>query len=188
MTQQYNNILERINVFITIVLGSDNLFSQLLLKDSDINSLVAKGVTFNQDVHHSNSESFLYEFRNNSLFEQKTIYISNSNTLVRTFEIIFIKRSCEDSLDITSKAQKSRIIVNKIFVHPSPPRNKLEEWIRSLNSEIVPGGFLYRYSFTRSLFNSHLNFTEEEIESALKKVTSVEIVDNQLIFTVDNRG
>jgi hypothetical protein len=185
---QYNSILERINAFITTILGGDNLSSQLLLKDSDVNCLVSKGVTFNQDTYHSNNESFLYSFRNNRLFEQKTIYLSDSKTLMRTFEIIFIKRSCEDSLDITSKAQELRIIVNKIFVHPSPPRNKLEEWIRNRNSGIVPGGFLYRYSFTRSLFNSDLNFTEEEIESALKKITSVEIVDDELIFIVDNHG
>jgi hypothetical protein len=183
---QYNSILEKINAFITAILGDDNLSSQLLLKDSDMNCLVSKEITFNQETYHSNNESFLYSLQNNRLFEQKTIYLADSKTLVRSFEIIFIKRSCEDPLDITSKDQKLRIIVNKIFVHPSPPKNKLEEWIRSRNSKIVPGGFFCRYSFTRSLFNSDLDFTEEEIESALKKITSVEIVDNQLIFTADD--
>jgi hypothetical protein len=81
---------------------------------------------------------------------------------------------------------RPKILINKLFVHPSPPKNKLQEWIRNRKSDIVPGGFIYRYSFTQRLFNSDLDFTQEQIEYALRKVTSVEIVDNQLIFTADN--
>jgi hypothetical protein len=182
----YNTLLKRVNTFVANVLTDKSLSPHLSLTDRDINYLVCKGIDLST-YQSSNEESFLYSFDNNSLFEQKTIVIWSDKALVKTFEIIFIESSCKDLLDTNSESPRSRILVNKLFVHPTPPKNKLEEWIRNRKSEVVPGGFLYRYSFTQSLFNSDLDFTEEQIENALKKVTVVKIIDNQLIFYA-NRG
>jgi hypothetical protein len=184
---EYTSILKKVNAFILNVLNDENPSPQLSFTEHDINLLACNQGKSNKD-RASDDEHLVYSFENNRLFEEKSTYVwmlFKYKIIARKFEIVFIKRQVKDLLDREDESPRSRIIVNKLFINIKPPKDKLEEWLRNLKSDIVPGGFLYRYSFTKLLFNSDLDFTGEQIENALKKVTSVAIVEDRLIFYVN---
>jgi hypothetical protein len=183
--EEYSHALEKLNCFMLQIL--ENLECRLSITSNDINCLVYKGLTPVKPYYLTSKTGLLfYYFELNRLFKRKMSYAGPDGVYSVKDEILFVQKiPYATSETIFTEPE---IFVREDFVYPDLPLNNLEVRLREKESKLIKGAFIYRSLFIRSLFNSDLNFTEEEIVNALKKVTSVEIVDNQLIFTADDRG
>jgi hypothetical protein len=177
--EEYNCILKKLIFFVSQTL--ENKMSSLSVTSDNINCLVCKGLTPVKPYSLMIGRGLLfYYFEGNILFEIQMSYGGTSRIYSTKNKILFIlKYTCPYSERIFNEPE---ICVMQDFIYPTPPSGRLEEWIRKKESEVVPIGRIYRSPIIRNLFNSDLDFSEEEIVNALKKVTSVEIVDNQLVF------
>lgn len=182
---EYNNTVEKLVVFMSQIANKKEC--RLSLNGNDINCLVYNGLTPIKPYHLKSKNGLLfYYFEFNRFFKQEMSYAGPDGVYLGTNEIFFAKKVPYATSDQTFI--EPEIFVREDFVYLELPKSNLEEWFREKESKLIKGAFIYKSPFIRSLFNSNLNFTEEEIVNALKKVTSVEIVDNQLIFTADDRG
>jgi hypothetical protein len=184
--EEYCCILKKLNFFVKQILEGVNCI--VSINGNDINGLIYKGLTPIKPYHLKSQIGLLfYFFENNRLFKRKMDYVGPDGVSYIKEEILFVLKIPYSTSKQTFA--KSEIFVREDFVYLASPSNLFEEWIRKKESTgSIKGAFIYRSRFIHSLFNSDLNFTEEEIVNALKKITSVEIVDNQLIFTADNCG
>jgi hypothetical protein len=161
----------------------DNENCNIAITENDINSLVYKGEIPVKPYCLKDKVGLLfYYFEENRLFKKSMYYAGPGGVYSIKEEILFIPKIPYATKEGTFTEPK--IFVREEFVYPAPPSNKLEEWIRNkeLNNGSIKGAFMYRSQFIISLFNSDLNFTKEEMTEALEKITSVKIVNNQLIF------
>jgi hypothetical protein len=184
--EEYQCILRKITLFIEQILKDVNC--TILINGDNINCLIYKGLTPVKPYQLKTKIGLLfYCFEENRLFKKKMDFVGPGGVYSIKEEVLFVPKIPYSTSEKTFTDPE--IFVKEDFLYPNPPSNKLEEWIREKESNgSIKGAFIYRSPFIRSLFNSDLNFAEEEIVDALKKITSVKIVDNQLIFTADNRG
>lgn len=184
--EEYQYILIKLTLFIEQILKEINC--TVSINGDDINCLIYKGLTVIKPYQLKNKMGLLfYFFEENRLFKRKMDFVGPGGVYSIKEEILFVPKIPCSTNEQTFADPK--IFVEEDFIYPNPPSNKLEEWIREKEStNSIKGAFMHRSPFICSLFSSDLNFTDEEIINALKKITSVEIVDNQLIFTADNQG
>jgi hypothetical protein len=177
----YENIIERLITFVSQI--DNNTECCLTLNISDINCLVCNGLIPVKPYHLKSKNGLLfYYFELNRLFKKEMSYAGPDGVYYGINEILLSRKIPYATSD--RFFTETEIFVREDFVYPDPPANKLEEWLREKESKLirVRGNFICKSLFVRSLFNSDLNLAEEEIIAALKKVTSLEIVNNQLIF------
>jgi hypothetical protein len=184
--EEYKCILKKLTLFIEQILEDVNC--TISINSDDINCLIYKGLTPVKPYQLKAKIGLLfYFFEENRLFKRKMDFVGPGGVYSVKEEILFVPKIPYSTSEQTFA--DSEIFVEEDFIYPKVPSNKVEEWIREKESTgSVKGAFMYRSPFTRSLFNSDLNFTEEELVNAVKKITSVGIVDNQLVFTADNGG
>ena len=177
---EYQCILRKLTFFIERILEDVNC--TILINGNNINCLIYKGLTPVKPYQLKNTMGLLfYFFEENRLFKREMDFIGPGGVNSTKEEILFVPKIPYSTSEQTFTDPE--IFVEEDFVYPNLPSNKLEEWIREKESNgSIKGAFIYRSPFIRSLFNSDLNFAEEEIVNALKKITSVEIIDNQLVF------
>jgi hypothetical protein len=181
----YENIVEKIATFVSQL--DNNIECCLTLNNNDINCLVCNGLTPVKPYHIKSENGLLfYYFELNRLFKQEMSYAGPDGVYYGINEILLSRKIPYATSDRVFT--ETEIFVREDFVYPDPPANKLEEWFREKESKLIRGAFIYRSLFIRSLFNSDLNLSEEEIIAALKKVTSLEIVNNQLIFQANGES
>ena len=184
--EEYNLILEKINLFISQIL--EGLECSLSMNSDDINCLIYKGLTpIKPYALTSKIGLLLYSFELNRLFEEKISYAGSDGVCYEKYEILFDLKIPYNV--INQPSAQPDILIKKKFIYPDLPSNKLEEWIREKEENTTPiVSFIYRSNFILSLFNTDLDFTQQNIIEALKKIKSLEIVDSQLIFTADTHN
>jgi hypothetical protein len=182
---EHEELLGKTISFITTLLNGEDI--SISLSGDEISYLCQQGM-LSRNVLHVN-ESVIFYFEDNRLFELETTrfwfgtYIDHK----RKLEIIFYKGLLRDRRESEAEYWANpKIIIEELYIDLVRPKNKLIKWIRSIKSDMKIGGIFYNHSFSQYLFNSNLDFSQEQLESALKKVTSVEILDNHLIVIANN--
>jgi hypothetical protein len=177
--EEYTSILEKINFFSSQII--EGVECSLSINGDELNCLAYKGLTpVKPYILTSKTGLLFYSFEFNKLFEEEISYAGPDGVFYGKREILIDFRI--SSGDVTRPA----IFIKKKFYYPEPPSNKLEEWARKKEEEAAPiVSYIYRSNFILSIFNSDLSFTREEITNILKKVSLLEIVDYQLVFTAD---
>ncbi len=180
---EYESIVDRIKEFIqNIIYGNDCYLS---LSDKDINCLVYKGITPVKPFQLLEKIGLVFYYIEDSrLFRKSMEYQGPGLSSVNSYlqEISFAKKCFNDSRDTDNKSK--RILVGTLPVYEGRSYNNLEESIDRGYHNNMPLCFIYRDRFIRGLFNSDLDFPEEDIEKSLEKITSVEIINAQLIFVL----
>jgi hypothetical protein len=160
---EYNLILEKASLFVHQALSE--IECVLSLNVDEINCLVSQGLTPVKPQALGSGGLLFYYFVDNKLFEEK---MCSAGTKVGHY-------NTELSINFGS-------LLTPPDGLPSRPGIFIRHEEIALNPRV---SFIYRSRFISSIFNSDLDFTKEEITDVLKKVTSLAIVDSQLVFTAD---
>lgn len=180
--EEYREVLHKVDLFVAKIIENVDCF--LSISSDDMNCFTYRGTIPVKPYQLINPPGLIfYFFKENRLFKQEMSYAGPAGICSRIREIILIKMAPEMIKNIEPDFLRSWIFVSEAFADSRKIINKNEVQMIEEQSKILVGAFPYRSPIIRNLFNSDLNFTEEEIVKSLRKITSVEIIDSQLVFS-----